>query len=54
MFDIHWFYRMSRYSVVKVDFTERNDITKCHVIVITIWQMSAVELTALSKTHFQK
>ena len=54
VFDIHWLYRTSRYDIVKVDVTERNDVTKCHAIVIRIWRTSAFEVTALSKTHFQK
>ena len=28
--DTHWLYRTSRYAIVKVDVTERNDVTKCH------------------------
>ena len=34
--------------------SQRNDVTKRHGIVITIWRASAIEVTALSKTHFQK
>ena len=44
VFDIHWLYRTSRYAIVKVDVTERNDVTKCHFIVITIWRTSAIGL----------
>ena len=44
-------YRTAGYAIVKVDVTERNEH---HGIVITIWRMSAIEVTALSKTHFQK
>ena len=54
MFDIHWLYRTSRYAIVKVDVTECNDVIKRHGIVITIWQTSTIEVTALSRTHFQK
>ena len=28
VFDVHWLYRTSRYAVVKVDITERNNVTK--------------------------
>ena len=45
---------MSPYAIVKVDVTERNDVTERHGIVITIWRTSAVDVAALSKTHFQK
>ena len=48
MFDIHWLYRTSQYTIVKAD------VTKRHGIVIIIWQTSAIEVTALSKIHFQK
>ena len=42
-------------TIVKVDFTEYNDITKHHnIAIITIWRTSAIKVTALSKTHFQK
>ena len=54
VFDIHWLYRMSRYTMVKVYVTECNDATERHGIVITIWLMSAIEVTPLSKLHFQK
>ena len=54
VFDIRWLYRTSQYTIVKVDVTERNDATKRHGIVIRIWRTSAIEVTALSKTHFQK
>ena len=53
VFDIHWFYRTSRYATVKVDVTERNDVAKRHGIVITIWRAPAMEVTALSKTTFR-
>ena len=48
VFDILWAYRTSRYAIVKVYVTERNDVTKRHGIVTTIWQTSAIEVTALS------
>ena len=51
--DIHWLYRTSRYVIVKSVVTECNDVTKHHIVVITIWCMSAIRVTALSKTHFQ-
>ena len=35
------------YAIVKVYATERNDALKCHSNVITIWQTSAFEVTAL-------
>ena len=54
MFDIHLLYRTSRYAIVKVDVTERYDVTKRHSIVITIRRRSAIEATAFSKTYFQK
>ena len=47
-------YRTSRYAINKVNVTERNDVTKRHGIDITIWRTSTIEVTALSKTHFQK
>ena len=53
VFDIHWLYRTSRYVTVKVDVTERNGVSKRNGIVITIWRTSAIEVTALSKTHFR-
>ena len=28
VFDIYWLYRMSRYTIVKDDITERNAVTK--------------------------
>ena len=34
-------------AIVKVYVTERNDVIKHHNNVITIWQTSAVEVTAL-------
>ena len=37
------------YTIVKVYVTERNKVIKCHSNVITIWRMSAMEVTALSK-----
>ena len=54
VFDIHWLYRMLRYAIVNVDVNGRNDLTKRHGIVITTWRTPAIEVTALSKTHFQK
>ena len=36
-------------AIVKVYVTERNDVNKCHSNVITIWQTSAIEVTALFK-----
>ena len=48
VFDIRWLYRTSRYDIVRVD------VTKRHGIDITIWRMSAIEVSALSRTHFQK
>ena len=54
VFDIHWLYRTSQYAILKVEVIEHNDVTKRHGIVITIWWMSAIKVTALSKTHFQK
>ena len=48
--DIYWLYWASRYTIVIFGITERNDVTKRHGIVIIIWQMSAIEVTALSKT----
>ena len=32
-------------TIVKVDVTERNDITQCHSNAITICQTSAIEVT---------
>ena len=49
VFDIHWLYRMSRYAIVKADVTDHNDVTKRHGIVTTVWRLSAIEVTALSK-----
>ena len=43
-----------RACIVKVDVTEHNDVTEHHDIVIIIWGMSAINVNALSKTHFQK
>ena len=37
------------YTIVKIYITERNDVIKCHSNVITLWQMSAMEVTALLK-----
>ena len=54
VFDIHWLYRTPRYAIVKVDVTQLYDVTKCHGIIVTIWRTSAIEVTALSKIHFQK
>ena len=39
------------YAIVKVYVTERNDVTKRHSNVITIWRMSAIEVTALSNKY---
>ena len=44
---------MSRYAIVKVDVIERNDVTKRHDIVTTIWRKLDVEVTALSKPTFR-
>ena len=42
MLDIHWLYRTSRYAIVKVDVTDRNDVNRhdgnCHRY---IWRTSA-------------
>ena len=54
VFDIYCLYRTLRYAFVKVDITGRNDVNKRHDIDITMWRSSAIEVTALSKTHFQK
>ena len=48
MFEKHRLWKTSQYALVKVN------VTKRHGIVITIWRTSAIEMTALSKTHFQK
>ena len=37
------------YAIVKVDVSERNDVTKPHSNVITIWRASAIEMNALLK-----
>ena len=37
------------YAIVKIYVTKCNDAIKCHSNVITIWRMSAVEVTALLK-----
>ena len=37
------------YTIVKVYVPECNDVIKCHSNVITIWRMSAIEVTVLSK-----
>ena len=37
------------YAIVKVYVTERNHVIKCHSNVITIWQTSAIKVTALLK-----
>ena len=42
VFDIHWLYRKLLYAIVKVDVTERNDVTKLHGV-NTIWRTSAIE-----------
>ena len=54
VFDIHWLYRMSWYVIRTADVNERNDIIKPHGVDNTLWQTSASDVTALSKTHFQK
>ena len=41
------------YAIVKVYVTERNDAIKRHSIVITIWQTSAIEVTALLKNNLR-
>ena len=35
------------HAIVKVYVTERNYVIKRHITVITIWRMSAIEVTAL-------
>ena len=43
------------YAFAKVYVTERNDVIKCHSNVITIWQTSAIKVTALlKKIYIQK
>ena len=37
------------YAIVKVYFTESNDVIKRHNNVITIWRTSEIEVTALLK-----
>ena len=37
------------YAIVKVYVTERNDVMKRHSYVITIWRMSAMEVTSILK-----
>ena len=37
-----------------VDVSESNDVTKHHINVITIWRISAIEVTALLKMHVLK
>ena len=57
VFDMHWLYRTPQYAIVKVDVTERNDVTKRNGIVTKrngISRTSTIEVIALSKTHFQK
>ena len=46
--DIHWLYRSLQHAIVKVDVTERYDVTKRHDIFITTSRTSATEVTALS------
>ena len=53
VFGVHWLYRTSRYAIVKVDVTERYDVTNRLGIVITTWRTSAIEVTALSKPTFR-
>ena len=47
VFDIDWLYRTSRDAIVKADVTESKEVTKRQGIVITIWQMSTIKVTAL-------
>ena len=47
-------YRTSWYAIVRVDGTERNDVSKRQGIVITIWRTSAIEVTAILKIRIQK
>ena len=42
------------YAIIKVYVTERNDVIKRHSNDFTIWQTSAIEVTALLKTYFQR
>ena len=53
VFDLHWLYTTSWHTIVKVYVTERNDVTKRHGVVITIWQVSAIKVTAFSKPTFR-
>ena len=39
----------SWYALVNVNVIEHNDVTKRHIIVITIWWRSAIDVAALSK-----
>ena len=39
---------------VQVDVNKHNDVTKCPSNVITVWQTSAIKVTALLKIHVQK
>ena len=39
------------YAIIEVYVTEHNDVIKCHSSVITIWRMSAMEVTALLKNQ---
>ena len=54
VFEMQWLCRAAGYAIVKVDLIELSDITKRHDLVITVWLTSAIEVTALSKTHIQK
>ena len=39
------------YAIVKVDVTGRNDVSKRHGNIITVWQTSTKEVTALFKNQ---
>ena len=39
------------YAIIEVYVTEHNVVIKCHSNDITIWQMSAMEVTALLKNQ---
>ena len=42
------------YAIIKVYVTERDDVMKCYSNVITIWQMSAIRVTALLKKSMSR
>ena len=42
------------YTIVKADVTEPKDVTLRHSNVITIWQTSAIEMTALLNSGLAK